>query len=229
MRDIQSAKQREEKMNAAAPRPTGKPAIANRRSLRRLAARRLRLLVPHENENDSADEADAAKDRRERHRFFPVGTHLERAGIDNLLALGVAKAAVGESDDADRDQDDPDNSRGFHGEASLERTPARDQINDQDDDRDDEKQMDQRAAEMTDEAEEPENQENDEDSPEHMFFLWLVSLASCAEPRVRLKIFKFPAAFSGDGGRSAGRKQMTGGFELKRLERPVVQLSHYAQ
>jgi hypothetical protein len=35
MRDIQSAKQREEKMNAAAPRPTGKPAIANRRSLRR--------------------------------------------------------------------------------------------------------------------------------------------------------------------------------------------------
>jgi hypothetical protein len=55
--------------------------------------------------------------------------------------------------------------------------------------------MDERAAEVTDETEEPENQENDENSPEHMFSFGLVSFASCAEPPVRLKIFKIRAAF----------------------------------
>ena len=98
-------------MNAAAMRPTGKPAIANRRSLRRLDA--LRLFVADEDENDSADEADAAEDRRERHRLFAVGADLERAGVDNLLAGRVTKAPIREGDDTDRDQDDPDNSSGF--------------------------------------------------------------------------------------------------------------------
>lgn len=74
----------------------------------------LRFLVADEDENDSANEADAAENRRKRHRLLPVGAHLERAGVDNLLALGVAKAPVSEGNDADRDQDDPDNSSGFH-------------------------------------------------------------------------------------------------------------------
>jgi hypothetical protein len=56
--------------------------------------------------------------------------------------------------------------------------------------------VNQITAERDDEAaEEPENQENDENSPEHMFSFGLVSLASCAEPQVRLKIFKITSPF----------------------------------
>ena len=57
--------------------------------------------------------------------------------------------------------------------------------------------MDERAAELSDETEEPQNQENDEDSPEHMFSFWLVSFASCAEPLVRLKFFEIDWHFRG--------------------------------
>jgi hypothetical protein len=49
----------------------------------------------------------------------------------------------------------------------LEATSARNQINDQDHDCDNQDQMDELAAEMTDEAEKPENQQNNKDSPEH--------------------------------------------------------------
>jgi hypothetical protein len=65
--------------------------------------------------------------------------------------------------------------------------------------------MDQRATELTDETEKPENQENDKDSPEHMFSFGLVSFASCAMPRVRLKFFKIRAALS-EGAVQVGRE-----------------------
>jgi hypothetical protein len=51
--------------------------------------------------------------------------------------------------------------------------------------------VNQGAAEVTDESEEPENQENNEDSPEHMFSFGLVSFSSRAEAQVRLSIFQF--------------------------------------
>ena len=76
---------------------------------------------------------------------------------------------------------------GFTERQQLERLAARDQVDDQDDNGDDEEEVDQRAAELPDETEEPENQENNENSPEHMFSFGLVSLASCAEPPVRLR------------------------------------------
>jgi hypothetical protein len=108
---------------------------------------------------------------------------------------------------------------GFTERQELERTAAGNQINDQHHDRDDKQQMDERAAELTDETEEPENQENNEDSPEHMFSFGLVSLASCAEPQVRLFFQNRSGIFRQR--RPVGEsKQITGGLEPKRLERP---------
>lgn len=78
---------------------------------------------------------------------------------------------------------------GFTRNQPLERATAGDQIYDQDDDRDDEQKVNQRAAEMTDESEEPENQQHNKDSPEHMFSFELVYFASFPEVRVRLNIF----------------------------------------
>jgi hypothetical protein len=49
----------------------------------------------------------------------------------------------------------------------LERPSTRDQINDQNHHGYDQDQVDELAAEMADEAEEPENQQNNKDSPEH--------------------------------------------------------------
>jgi hypothetical protein len=59
---------------------------------------------------------------------------------------------------------------GFITWRALERTPAGEQIYDQDNDRDDEDEVNQRAANVTDEAEKPENHKNDENCPEHIFF-----------------------------------------------------------
>ena len=56
---------------------------------------------------------------------------------------------------------------GFTVRGSLQSPPARNQIHDQDNDGDDEEQVNERAAEVTDETEEPENEQNNKDSPQH--------------------------------------------------------------
>ena len=46
-----------------------------------------------------------------------IGIHLQRTKLGHILAGGVSEEtepAIGESDDADRDQNDPDDSSGFH-------------------------------------------------------------------------------------------------------------------
>src|SRR3954447_22062096 len=78
---------------------------------------------------------------------------------------------------------------------SLERAASGDQIDDQDDDGDDEQQVNERATEMTDEAEKPENQQHNKNSPEHMFSFELVYFASHPGSRVRLKIFENSSLF----------------------------------
>jgi hypothetical protein len=81
----------------------------------------------------------------------------------------------------------------------LERTPSRDQVHNQNDDRDDEQEMDQRATEVTDEAEKPENQKHNKNSPEHMFSFGLVYFTSFIGLAARLRILQIPelsAAFS---------------------------------
>src|SRR5256714_11463230 len=82
---------------------------------------------------------------------------------------------------------------GFMIAGALERPPPGDQIHDQDDDGDDEQQVNERAPEVTDEAEQPQNQKNYKDSPEHMFPFELVYFASRARARLRVKIFQICA------------------------------------
>ena len=53
--------------------------------------------------------------------------------------------------------------------------------------------MDQRAAEMADETEEPENQENNEDSPEHIFSFWVGFLSFVRGTADALKDFQNPS------------------------------------
>jgi hypothetical protein len=130
----------------------------------------LGLFVPRQDQNNAARKTQAAKDWRQRDRFLAVRAYLQGAGINYLLAFRVGKAAVCQSNDADRDQNDPDDSSWFHLlRESLHAASARDQIKDQDDDCDDEQQVDESATNMTDEAEKPENQQNNKDSPEHEF------------------------------------------------------------
>jgi hypothetical protein len=107
--------------------------------------------------------------------MFPFLVDLKRTELRHILFRGEARiASVSEQDDPDRDQNDPENSTGSHGNGGLKRTASRDQIDDQDDESDDQEQVDKAAADMADETEEPENQENNEDSPEHMFSFELV-------------------------------------------------------
>src|SRR2546423_5004890 len=79
---------------------------------------------------------------------------------------------------------------GFMRTGRLERTSARNQVHNQDDDGDDEQQMNERAAEVSDEPEQPQNQEHNKDSPEHMFSFELVYFASREGVRLRVKIFQ---------------------------------------
>ena len=107
--------------------------------------------------------------------MFLMLVDLKRAKFRHVLFRGeTGVAPVGESDDPDRDQDDPENSSGFM-ETGLYSAASRNQIDDQDDDGNDEDQVNKRAAEIPDKTEEPENQENNEDSPEHIFSFELVS------------------------------------------------------
>src|SRR5437660_1317692 len=91
-----------------------------RRAARRVAAARakrqlrLALLVSREDEDNSADQANAAEDGREGDVVLLVRTHLQRAGIDHFFARSVGKAAVGKGNDANRDQNDPDDPCRFH-------------------------------------------------------------------------------------------------------------------
>jgi hypothetical protein len=114
---------------------------------------------------------------------------LQRAQFrDIFFRRETGVTAVGQHDDANDNENDPEDPAGLHEiEPRLERTSARDQIDDQDDDRNDEQQMDELAAKMTHEAEKPENQQNYKDGPEHkVSFLVEVYSASCAEVGVRL-------------------------------------------
>src|SRR5437764_3801936 len=84
----------------------------------------------------------------------------------------------------------PRTPAGFMRARTLERTPPGDQVHNQNDDGDHQKKVDECAAEMTDESEQPEDQKHNKDSPEHMFSFELVYFASFAEGWVRLKIFR---------------------------------------
>src|SRR2546423_3489056 len=133
-----------------------------------------RLPVPGQHQDDAADEAHAPGDGTDRHGMFPFLVDLKGAELGHVLFRGEARiASVGEQDDPNRDQNDPDNYTGSHENGGLQRTTSRNQIDDQDDDSNDQEQVDEPAADMADETEEPENQENNEDSPEHMFSLGL--------------------------------------------------------
>ncbi len=81
---------------------------------------------------------------------------------------------------------------GFTKRRQLERPAAGDQVDDQNNDRDDQQQMDQGAAELTDETEKPENQENNEDSPEHMFSFWVGFFCFVRGAAGALKVFQIP-------------------------------------
>jgi hypothetical protein len=120
--------------------------------------------------------------------MFFVLVDLQRAQFRYIfLRRESGVTAVGQHDDANDNENDPENPSGFHGAGRLERASARDQINDQNHDRYDEQQVDELAAKMADKAKEPENQQNNKDSPEHKVFLWVeVSSASCAGAPVRL-------------------------------------------
>src|SRR2546423_7743532 len=104
--------------------------------------------------------------------MFLVLVNLDRAEFGHVFLRGETRVAtVGQQDDPDDDQDNPENSSGLHKRRTLERAPSGDQVHDQNNDRDDEQQMDKRATEMTDESEQPKNQQHNEDSPEHKVFL----------------------------------------------------------
>ena len=77
------------------------------------------LFVPSENQDYSADQTDATKDWRKGNSFLAVCANLQRSRVDHLLPGRIAEAAVGESDYAYRDQNDPDDSSGFHGSDSA--------------------------------------------------------------------------------------------------------------
>jgi hypothetical protein len=85
-------------------------------------------------EDDTADQTKPAQNRRQRNSLFPIRANLQRAGIYHLLALGVCKTPIGKCDDADNDQNNSDNTCGFHagrGMSGLKHSTALDQINDQ--------------------------------------------------------------------------------------------------
>jgi hypothetical protein len=114
--------------------------------------------------------------------MFLLLVNFERAEFRHVLFRSEARVpSIGEQDDPDRDQNDPEHTGWFHETGRLKRTASRNQIDDQDDDSDDQEQVDERAAEMADETEEPENQENNEDSPEHMLSFELVYFVSNAD------------------------------------------------
>jgi hypothetical protein len=114
--------------------------------------------------------------------MLPLLVDLDRTEFRHVLFRGETRvASVGEQDDPDRDQNDPKDSSGPHGDAGLKRTASRNQIDDQDDDSNDQEQVDKPASDMADETEEPENQENNEDSPEHMLSFELVYFVSNAD------------------------------------------------
>jgi hypothetical protein len=134
-----------------------------------------RLPVPGQHQDNPTDEANATGDGPNRHGMFLLFVDLERAELHHVLFRSEARvASVGEQNNPDRDQNDPENSGWFHETGRLKRTASRNQIDDQDDDSDDQEQVNEPAADMADETEEPENQENNEDSPEHMFSFELV-------------------------------------------------------
>ena len=65
-------------------------------------------------QDDAAHQAKPAKDGRKRNRFLPLGSGLDRTDIENFFAFGVGEATVGQSDDPDNDQEDPDDPNWFH-------------------------------------------------------------------------------------------------------------------
>src|SRR4051812_12785373 len=74
-----------------------------------------RLAVAGQDQDDPAHEAGSANDRPERHGMFLVPVDLDRAEPGHVLLGGVARvASVGERDNPDRDQNDPEDSSGLH-------------------------------------------------------------------------------------------------------------------
>src|SRR6266852_2356990 len=98
--------------------------------------------------------------------MFLVRVHLERPGVDHLFARRVSEAAVGHCNNADDDEKDSDNSSWFH---DLERTPARDELNDQHDQSNHEQEVNESTQRVgADQTQEPEDEEDNEDSPKHI-------------------------------------------------------------
>ena len=80
-----------------------------------------RALLPFRtdpNEHHAARERRQAENRRQRHRvlFLHIGVNFQRAKVDDALLLvrGKMEAAIGESDNADDDQEDANNGGWFH-------------------------------------------------------------------------------------------------------------------
>lgn len=80
----------------------------------RVTSAALGLPAASDHENDPADQADPTENGRKRHRLLAIGAHLQRAGVDYLLAFCVAKAAISERDDPNRDQNQPNDADRFH-------------------------------------------------------------------------------------------------------------------
>jgi hypothetical protein len=112
--------------------------------------------------------------------------NLNRPEFRHVLFRGeTGVPAIGERDDPNRDQNDPENAGWLHETEGLNPAASRNQIDNQDDDGDDEDQVDQPAADMADEAEEPENQKHNKDSPEHMFSLGWFLVRGVSRNRVK--------------------------------------------
>lgn len=81
----------------------------------RREADRLGLLPASNQQNDAADNADAARNRANRHRMLRLLVHLERPQLRHIFLGGEAgESAVSEKDDSGNDQNDADNARWLH-------------------------------------------------------------------------------------------------------------------
>ena len=104
-------------------RPTSRIDRSNGRSTRGVVAiilnaaklAMLRFATAYRHQHDSADQTDATDDRWKRNSV-PLGmTDLEWAKLGVFLFFSPAEAAPGKTDNPDDNQNDPNDSRRFHG------------------------------------------------------------------------------------------------------------------